>query len=198
MKAAFALLFGIICTAYALPADGPCVVARRGHFSIHTGTAGLFGAFAHEHIIEARKIEGCARLDPQDPARSSIRLTFSTSEIRVVDPKESAPDRAKVQSTMETEVLRVKDYPTVVFQSTKIEPGGTSDMLRVHGNLTIRGRTQPVVVPVAWTRLGDGSYRAVGEYKLKQTSFGIEPVKLAGGTVKVKDEVKTDFELFLK
>ena len=40
--------------------------------------------------------------------------------------------------------------------------------------------------------------RARGEYKFKQTTFGIRPVQLAGGTVKVKDEVVTEFELFLK
>jgi hypothetical protein len=33
---------------------------------------------------------------------------------------------------------------------------------------------------------------------LTRTAFGIQPIQLAGGTVKVKDEVRTEFELFLK
>jgi hypothetical protein len=53
-------------------------------------------------------------------------------------------------------------------------------------------------VPLTLTHLDDGTYRATGEYKLKQTAFGIQPIQLAGGTVKVKDEVRTEFELFLK
>jgi len=32
---------------------------------------------------------------------------------------------------------------------------------------------------------------------LKQTEFGITPVKVAGGTVKVKDEVKVAFSIAL-
>jgi hypothetical protein len=33
---------------------------------------------------------------------------------------------------------------------------------------------------------------------LKQTAFGIQPIRLMGGTVRVKDEVRTEFEVFLK
>ena len=80
----------------------------------------------------------------------------------------------------------------------RLDGSGTADALRVRGNLTIRGKTQPVIMPLTLTHLDDGTYRARGEYKLKQTAFGIQPIQLAGGTVKVKDEVRTEFELFLK
>ena len=193
----FAILFLSLSTA-AVAADGPCVIPGRGHFYIHVGAGGLFGAFAHDHLIEAQRIEGCAVIDSNDLTRSSIKLTFSSADIRVLDPKESAKDRAKVQTTMETEVLRISQYRQVTFESTGLERSGTTDALRVRGNLTINGKTQPVVVPLTLTHLDDGTYRARGEYKLKQTAFGIQPIQLAGGTVKVKDEVRTEFELFLK
>jgi len=193
-----ALFFTLGPATAAVAADGPCVIPGRGHFYIHVGTGGLFGAFGHDHLIEAQKIEGCAVIDANDLTHSSIKLAFSTAEIRVLDPKENPKDRAKVQTTMETEVLRVSQYRQVTFESTGIERSGTADALRVHGNLTIHGKTQSVVVPLTVAHLDDGTYRATGEYKLKQTSFGIQPIQLAGGTVKVKDEVRTEFELFLK
>jgi hypothetical protein len=34
-----------------------------------------------------------------------------------------------------------------------------------------------------------------GSSQLKQTDFGITPVSVGGGTVKVKDELKLDFEV---
>jgi hypothetical protein len=37
-----------------------------------------------------------------------------------------------------------------------------------------------------------------GAATLKQTDFGITPVTVAGGTVKVKDEVKIEFEVVLR
>jgi len=198
MKVLLPILFSLASSAVAVAADGPCIVPGRGHFYIHTGTGGLFGAFAHEHLIEAQKMEGCASIESGNLTRSSIKLTFTTADIRVLDPKESASDRAKVQSTMETEVLRISEYRQVVFESTSVERGSTTEALRVHGNLSIRGNTQPVIVPLTLTRLDDGTFRARGEYKFKQTTFGIRPVQLAGGTIKVKDEVRTEFELFLK
>ena len=191
------ILFILSLSTAAAAADGLCVIPDRGHFYIHVGAGGLFGAFAHDHLIEAKRIEGCAVIDPNDLTHSSIKLAFSTAGIRVLDPKEDAKDRAKVQTTMETEVLRVSQYPQVTFESTGLERSGSADALRVRGNLTIRGKTQPVVVPLTLTH-DDGTYRVRGEYKLKQTAFGIQPIQLAGGTVKVKDEVRTEFELFLK
>src|SRR5262245_58954570 len=193
-----ATLFILSLSTGAVAADGPCVIPGRGHFYIHVGAGGLFGAFAHDHLIEAQRIEGCAVIDSNDLTHSSIKLTFSTADIRVLDPKENAKDRPKVQTTMEMEVLRVSQYPQVTFESTGLDRSGTADVLRVSGNLTFRGQTQPVVVPLTLVHLDDGTYRARGEYKLKQTAFGIQPIQLAGGTVKVKDEVRTEFELFLK
>jgi polyisoprenoid-binding protein YceI len=72
------------------------------------------------------------------------------------------------------------------------------NQLRIRGNLTIRGKTQPIVVALTLHKQDDGSYRAVGKYSFKQTAFGIKPISLAGGTVKVKDELQTNFEIFLK
>ena len=37
----------------------------------------------------------------------------------------------------------------------------------------------------------------VGSARIKQTEFGIKPVKVAGGTVKVKDELHIDFDIQL-
>src|SRR5499433_3276193 len=115
------LLFTLDLSTSARSAEGPCVIPGRGHFYMHVGAGGLFGAFAHDHLIEAQKIEGCAVIDSNDLTHSSIKLTFSTADIRVLDPKESAKDRAKVQTTMETEVLRVSQYPQVTFESIGVE-----------------------------------------------------------------------------
>jgi len=178
--------------------SGPCVVPGRGFFRIHVGSGGLFGAFAHNHLIEAQKTEGCAAIDSKYLTHSSIKLVFPTASVRVIDPDESAKDRASVQQTMETEVLRVKEFPQIVFQSSSIERGSGAGELKIHGNLTIREKTLPVVIPLTFRMMSDGTYQASGKYSFKQTSFGIKPIQLAGGTVKVKDELETEFELYLK
>jgi polyisoprenoid-binding protein YceI len=198
MKLALVIVTQLLIAANAFASYGACVLPGRGHFQIHVGTAGLFGALAHNHLIEAEKISGCAAIDPKDPTHSSVKLDFPASNIRVLDPKESEKDRAEVQRTMETEVLRISEFPRIAFESTSIERADEPDQFRIHGNLTIRGKTQPIIIVGTLTRLSDATYRVAGHSKFAQTSFGIKPIQLGGGTVKVKDELEIEFELFLR
>src|ERR1051325_10763505 len=115
------LLFVFLTILLSLPlhaAEGPCVIPGRGYFRIHVGTGGLFGGFAHEHLVEAQKMEGCARMESGGRAQSSIKLVFPTADLRVMDAKASEKDRREIQKTMETEVLRVGEFPGITFEST--------------------------------------------------------------------------------
>ena len=60
----------------------------------------------------------------------------------------------------------------------------------MNGSLTLHGQTRAIMFAVA--RL-NGRYR--GDVAIKQRDFGIEPITIGGGTVKVKDEVKIQFDL---
>jgi polyisoprenoid-binding protein YceI len=60
----------------------------------------------------------------------------------------------------------------------------------VQGTLTLHGQKQPVAVAVS---LQAGHYR--GSASFKQSSFGITPISIGGGTVKVKDEIKIEFDI---
>jgi polyisoprenoid-binding protein YceI len=63
----------------------------------------------------------------------------------------------------------------------------------VRGDLTLHGVRSPVEVEVVQK---DSHYR--GSAKLRQQVFGITPIAIAGGAVKVKDEVKIEFDIVLK
>jgi polyisoprenoid-binding protein YceI len=63
----------------------------------------------------------------------------------------------------------------------------------VTGRLTIHGQTRPVTVQTTRT---NGRYR--GTVLVKQRDFGISPISIAGGTVKVKDELKIEFDIVAK
>ena len=55
MKLALVIVTQLLIAANAFASYGACVLPGRGHFQIHVGTAGLFGALAHNHLIEAEK-----------------------------------------------------------------------------------------------------------------------------------------------
>jgi hypothetical protein len=54
----------------------------------------------------------------------------------------------------------------------------------------VHGKTREVTIPVVFS---GGVYK--GSVHLKQTDFGITPIKIAGGAVRVKDEIEIDFEI---
>jgi polyisoprenoid-binding protein YceI len=89
------------------------------------------------------------------------------------------------------QVLDVVHFPDIHFQSTSVQPKGP-DRWIVRGNLALHGEDHPIAVEV--TLKGE---RYQGSATLKQTDFGITPVTVASGTVKVKDEVKVEFEIAL-
>ena len=64
----------------------------------------------------------------------------------------------------------------------------------VTGDLTVHGETHAVVVEVV--QIDTTHFK--GSATVRQSAFGISPIRLAGGTVKVKDDVNVDFDIALK
>jgi hypothetical protein len=148
--------------------------------------SGLFSALADNHIVSAPIATGS--ISEQTPL--SIALRVRAADLRVLDPGLASDKRADVQARMVgPQVLDVATFPEIAFASTAVEPEG-ADRWQVTGRLTIHGQERPIRFAV--TRM-NSKYR--GEVTIKQRDFGIEPIKVAGGTVKVKDELKVQFEV---
>jgi len=186
---ALALLVGLLGPASAR-SQKRTIDAAKSAMTIRVYKAGFFSAFAHNHEIAAPVAEGSVEAS----ARPAVELRVDARKLRVLDPEASARARAKIQKTMEgPQVLDSSRFPDIVFRSSAVEKAGGAHWV-VCGELTLRGQTHPVLVDV--TEEKDGRYR--GSARLRQRDFGIEPVRLAGGTVKVKDEVKVEFEIALQ
>ena len=179
---------GCIFPASAL-AQNRAVDASRSTMKIHVSKSGLFSAFGHNHEVEAPIESGTVELSPSQ----SVQLRFDARKLRVLDPDQKASERAEVQETMlGLKVLDSTRFPEISFQSTVVEKAG-ADHWTVQGNLTLHGQSRHVVVDVTQK---NGHY--LGTATFKQTAFGIEPVSAGGGSVKVKDELKIEFDIVLK
>jgi polyisoprenoid-binding protein YceI len=62
------------------------------------------------------------------------------------------------------------------------------------GELTLHGVTRPQSIVARVTLLGS-MLRVSGEFSLDQTDFNIRLISVAGGALKVKDELKFSFEI---
>jgi polyisoprenoid-binding protein YceI len=105
------------------------------------------------------------------------------------DEKTNAKDRATIQETMQNRVLESEKYPEIRFRSSLVTPMGGQAWM-VTGTLTLHGASKVVAVEVR--RDGDAY---AGSARLKQTDFGIQPVSVAGGVVKVKNELDISFKI---
>lgn len=157
---------------------------------------GLLRALGHDHLITAREFSCTVQFDPNRVENSSVALRVATKSLSVVDPGQSEKDRGQVQATMQGDgVLDVARYPEIVFQSNRVEKAekqGDGWRISLAGTLEIHGVRKPAAFPVV-VRLLPDALSAQGEVSLLQTAFGIMPVKVAGGAVKVKDRLRVRF-----
>jgi hypothetical protein len=185
------LALGILSIVVCLGPNDLCaqtqaIDVNKSSLKIRVFKSGAFSAFAHDHEIQAPMDEG--KIDSS--ATPSVRLRVDSRKMRVLDPDISVDKRTEIQHTMEgTAVLDVAHFPEISYRSTAITKTG-DDHWEVHGNLNLHGNNQPVVVLVS---LEGRHYR--GSASFKQSAFGIIPIRIAGGTVKVKDEVKIEFDI---
>jgi len=92
-------------------------------------------------------------------------------------------------------VLETKRFPEVVFESSSISADRLKENLsrvNVEGRLVLHGVTngQTFFSQVA---LGVDTFRAYGEFSLLQSDYGIRIASIAGGTLKLQDELKFSF-----
>jgi polyisoprenoid-binding protein YceI len=172
----------------AASSDAREVDSLHSTMTVRVYKSGFLSAFGHNHEIQAPIQSGQVK----ESGSPSAELRIDARKLRVLDPEASDSTRAQIQETMlGTQVLDADHFPEIRFQSTGVEQKGPDHWI-VHGNLGLHGKDHPIAVEVT---LKDERYR--GSATLKQTDFGITPVTVAGGTVKVKNEVKIEFEIAL-
>jgi polyisoprenoid-binding protein YceI len=93
---------------------------------------------------------------------------------------------------MQERALESSRFPEITFTSQSIDLVGENRWTAV-GMLMLHGQARSLNIPV---RKVDGRY--IGTTTIKQTDFGIHPISAAGGTVKVKNELRIDFSIATK
>jgi polyisoprenoid-binding protein YceI len=171
---------------------------EKSKLQVSVSKGGLFKAFGHDHLISANMISGRVLFNERMLESSSVDLTVNANSLTVIDPGEPDSDRRQVQSTMAgSEVLDVQKYPEIRFTSTQVMETKKTDSgwdLTVEGRLTLHGIEKRISLPLHLSAK-DAELRAEGEVSLLQTDFGITPIRVGGGTVKVKDKIRIRFDV---
>jgi polyisoprenoid-binding protein YceI len=179
LSALFAGVIGLAATEQ--PVD-----TAQSTITIRVFKSGFLSGLGDDHEIRGTVKSGTVN----DTEPAAVHLAIDAAALRVIDPRASAKDRADVQTRMlGPDVLDASRFPEIVFDSDSAERAASGGWL-VHGKLTLHGQTRPLSAAVVENQ---GHYK--GSFALKQSDFGITPIKIAGGAVKVKDEITIDFDV---
>jgi polyisoprenoid-binding protein YceI len=173
--------------------------ARGSRMTIHAYVGGLLSAVGHDPVIGVRDLAGELSFAPDRPESSALHLTVATKSLAVQNDV-SDRDRREIERTMHEQVLETDRYGAIVYDAlrARVEPV-TDGRFRVEldGELTLHGVTRPQRIPAQLFVVGD-TLRAQGEVTLRQSDFAIKPVSVAGGALKIKDELKLMFDLLAR
>lgn len=162
-------------TPYDIDTTHSTVGFKVKHMMV-SNVRGQFGDFA-----------GTFTWDAANPQAAAVNATVQVASVDTDNEKRDDHLR-------NTDFFDAATYPTMTFVSTRLEPKG-KDLYAMHGDLTLRGVTRPVVLdleflgemsdPKAGTRVG---WEARGV--INRRDFGIDWSRtLDSGGVVVGDEV---------
>ena len=132
-------------------------------------------------------------LDEENPAASTVRFEIDTDTVDSGNADRDAHLRTP-------DFFDVETYPTLVFQSTKVEKTD-DDLYTLIGDLTIKDKTQPVSVEFELTGTTTdpwGNFRLgfEGRTTVNRRDWGLEwNMPLDKGGVLVSEKVKLEFDI---
>lgn len=136
---------------------------------------------------------GAIELNESNPAASSVQFTVQTASVDTNQPDRDAHLRSE-------DFFAVDRFPALTFTSRTITPRG-GDRYDVEGDLTIRGVTKPIVLPVSYLGKavdpwGNEKLAFEAETTLNRKDFGLNwnAVIETGGFL-VGDEVKVSISI---
>ena len=141
------------------------------------------------------KFSGTIAADEQNPTDAQVNVQVDTASINTREEKRDAHLRSP-------DFFDVEKFPYITFKSTKIERQDESNF-RVHGDLTIRDVTRPVVLNVEYagqakSPWGTTSAGFSAQTKINRKDWGLNwNVALETGGWLVSDEIKISIEVEL-
>lgn len=173
--------------------------------TVRTDRTALASRFAHDHAIAATEYTGHVTW----PANGSgpCRIAFDVPvhsltpdppgyrERAGLDPDDTVGPSARrtiVENMLGPRQLDAANHPLVTFRASRCEPQG--DQVRVTGELTIRGTTRTLSIPLQ-VQADERILTARGSFEVLHTDFGIRPFSNAAGLVRNADKLTFGLDL---
>ncbi len=172
------------------------VDARASRFTVQAFATGVLSAMGHNPRIGIRTFSGEVDFNAEAAQATGFRLSIKANSLGVLDDI-SDKDRRDIERMMYEQVLESAKYPDIVYEAPTVTVTPLEGALysaTLIGNLSFRGITHNQTVSARIAAF-DEMIRASGEFSLNQSDYGIKPISVAGGALKVKDELRFSFEM---
>jgi polyisoprenoid-binding protein YceI len=167
---------------------------RASQFTVQAFANGLIAAIAHSPKIAIRDWTGLIDVASSAFADASLQIRVKAASLEVLDEMPDA-DRREIHRIMNLEVLESAKFPEITYDSTRVTTDKMKEDLygvNVRGRLTLHGVSNEQDLG-AQASIGVDSIRAYGSFTLLQTDYDIRIASIAGGTLKLMDELKFSF-----
>lgn len=115
--------------------------------------------------------EGTARLDGDDPSKSSVQVMIQAKSIQTHNQRRD--------DHLRKSYLETADHPSVTFTSTKVEQTDETHF-DVTGDLTIHGDTLPVTVAFKLMSADELRVRFEGRVTINRRDWGVRWIEAGG------------------
>jgi|HubBroStandDraft_3_1064219.scaffolds.fasta_scaffold10977_5 polyisoprenoid-binding protein YceI len=173
--------------------------AVQSQFTVHAFASGLAAVVAHNPKFAIRDFSGEAQFVPDTLRDASIQVRIKAASLELMD-EVSEYDRGEIDRVMFNEVLEVSRFPEIVYTSTQISATRLSENLyatTIAGKLTLHGVTNELDFS-GQVVIGEDTLRGYGSFPVKQSKYDIAIASIAGGTLKMRDELKIAFFIIAK
>jgi polyisoprenoid-binding protein YceI len=143
-----------------------------------------------------RQFSGTVNVNEQDLLKSTVELTIDATSV------DSQAVQGREDLINGEDMLDTKQFPTISFKSSSIQQQGLNNFV-VSGDLTLRGITKPIQVPVSFngivtTRMGMAAGFS-GNMTLKLSDFAVPFTReFEPGKRVVGDELKVELQIEAK
>jgi polyisoprenoid-binding protein YceI len=169
---------------------------RSSRFTVRAYAAGVLSVMAHNPTIGIGEFSGEVKFAPEQLNAGGLRVAIKSTSLAARGDV-SDRDRKEMERIMNQEVLESAKFPEILYESSLITVSKQGDALyaaSMDGELSLHGvrRKLPITARVA---MQGSTLRASGEFSMRQSDFGIKLVSVAGGAIKLKDELTFSFEV---
>ncbi|MEU1472880.1 YceI family protein [Streptomyces sp. NPDC005761] len=183
--------------AGAVVLPDPALAALTGEWTIDPAHSRIGFSVRHAMVTTVRgaflEYESRLHFDGRDPARSRAEISLSTASVDTGVEQRDA-------HLVGRDFLDARTHPRMTFTSTAVQLIG-KDVYRMTGDLTIKGRTRPVVLDLTYIGyvMDPFGYERVGfdgTTTINRSDWGLTyNARLAEGGAMVSERLRLQFDI---